>query len=254
MSWAARRRFFILLILGVVIVAFLAIVLISAIYKTPSCTDGVQNQDEAGIDCGGPCAYLCTTEVQAPIVLFTKVLQNGDGRSDVVAMVENKNSNAAAKNVPYSITLYGSDQLFIQKIDGTVDLPPRATEPIYIPGVASGEQKVASAFLEIVPSDMKWFTMTADSRTVPKVLSTVQSGTESAPRIEAILANPSGFPLTNIRIIVFVYDAHKDVIAASETVVPIIPAQGQSTATFTWNNAFSVALASMEVEPIIKLP
>lgn len=28
----------------------------------PTCSDGKQNQGEAGIDCGGPCPYLCETE------------------------------------------------------------------------------------------------------------------------------------------------------------------------------------------------
>ena len=27
---------------------------------TPSCTDGIQNQGETGIDCGGPCPNPCT--------------------------------------------------------------------------------------------------------------------------------------------------------------------------------------------------
>ena len=28
---------------------------------TPSCMDGIQNQGEGGVDCGGPCAMLCSS-------------------------------------------------------------------------------------------------------------------------------------------------------------------------------------------------
>jgi len=256
MSWAAQRRFFILLIIGLAVVAFLAMVFIASFYKTPSCADGVANQEENGIDCGGPCKYLCAELQQPPTVLFTKVLDNGAGRTDVIALVENKNTNAGAKNVPYSITLYGADQLFIQKIDGSFDLPPGATEPIFVSGVDAqgGEQKIVSAFLDIPASAPKWFAVTAAQRVVPTVVRATQTGTELAPRIEAILANSSGYPLVNVRAIVLVYNAQRDVIAASETVVPTISAQGQSTALFTWNSSFSDMPASIEVVPIILLP
>src|SRR3989344_1263580 len=98
MSWAARRRFFILLIVGAVAVAFLTTIGIAIFYNAPSCTDNKQNQDEAGVDCGGACSYLCIEQQLPPTVLFTKAIKNGDGRVDVVALIENKNSSAAAKD------------------------------------------------------------------------------------------------------------------------------------------------------------
>ncbi len=254
MSWAARRRFFILLIIGAVVVAFLTVVGIATFYKAPSCTDGAANGDETGIDCGGSCSYLCTAELQPPTILFTKTLENSVGRTDVIASVENKNANAAAKNVPYRIIFYGANQSIIQEVTGTLDLPSGATEPVFVPGVASGKQKVVNAFLDIDPSLPRWFTMTADSRIVPVVSNTTQGGTPDAPRIEAILANPSVTTLTNVQAIVLVRGAQGDIIAASKTVVATIPAQGQAIATFTWNRAFAQIPASIEVVPIIPLP
>lgn len=254
MGWAARRRFVILFIFTAIAVAFLVVVLISAFYKTPSCTDGVQNQGEAGIDCGGPCQYLCTEQMQSPTVLFTKVLQNSDGRTDVIAKIENKNIDAAAKNVPYRISLYGDKRSFLQELTGTVDLPPRTAAVIYLPGVTSGKRKIASAFLEILASDPKWFSMTANSRIVPAVLNITQKGTNDAPRIEAVLANPGLENLLNVQSVVLVHDVNGDVIAASKTIVPVIPIKGETLAIFTWNNAFSSAVASIEVIPVIPLP
>jgi len=254
MSWAARRRFIILLILGIVIAAFLTIVLIATLYKTPTCTDGVQNQNELGIDCGGPCVYLCSSQEQPPTVLFTEVLQNIVGRTDVVAMVENKNTNAAAKHVPYRITLYGVNQTFIQEVDGTLDLPPGTTVPVYVPNIASGKQKVTQAFLDVDASAPRWFIMFSDSRAVPTVSNTMKNGTASEPRIDALLTNPGATSMANVQAIVLVYDARKNIIAASQTIVPTIPGQGQAVATFTWNSAFSRTPALIEVVPIIPLP
>lgn len=254
MSWAARRRFFILLIIGAVVVAFLTTVGIATFYKAPSCSDSKQNQDETGIDCGGACQYLCREQQQPPTVLFTKAIQNGEGRIDVIALIENKNPGAAAKDVQYNITLYGSDQSLIQKMTGTLDLPPGASVPVFVPGISSGRQEVVNAFLDIVPSSLQWFTLPINSRIVPTVSNTKQGGTASAPRIEATLANPSATTLTNVRVIVLVRNNRGDVIAASSTIMPDIPAQGLSTATFTWNNAFVGVPASIQVVPIVLLP
>lgn len=254
MSWASQRRFLILITGGAIIVAFVAVMLILIFYKAPSCTDSIQNQDEAGIDCSGSCPYLCTAQVQPPIVLFTKVLQNAEGRSDVISLIQNKNADAAAKNVPYRIALYGEGHSFIREITGMVDLPPRTTKPIFLSGIVSGGQPVVSAFLEITASAPRWFTLNVDPRIIPTVLRATLIGTESNPRVEAILVNPSSSTLTNIQAIVLVSDANKNVIAASKTVVSAIPIQEQATATFTWNNAFAGVPASVEVVPIIPLP
>jgi len=252
MSWAARRRFIILFIIGATAVAFLTVVLIATFTKAPSCSDGAQNQGEAGIDCGGPCAYLCTAQMQPPKVLFTRALSNGAGRTDIIALVENKNA-AVAKNILYKVQV-SAGKFVIQEVSGTLDLPPGATVPVFIPGIFSGTQKVATAFLTIDSSSLRWFSIDTRSRVVPLVSGPKQTGTPDAPRIEAILTNPGAVALANVRVVVLVRNASADVIAASETIVPVIRAQDTATAIFTWNNAFSDMHASIEVVPIIPLP
>ena len=254
MSWAARRRFLILLIVGSCVVAFLALLSIATFYQTPSCTDSTQNQDEEGIDCGGSCPYLCTAQKQPPTVLFTKALTNSAGRTDIIASVENKNASAAAKNVPYRIMLYGANQVLLQEVTGTLDLLPGAATPVYVPGVVSGKQAVVGAFLSIASSSPQWFLMATDSRIVPRVSNTQQSGTLATPRIDAILSNPSVTDLRAVPVIVIVRGVRGEVIAASKTIVQTIPAQGEAIATFTWNSPFASAPASIEVVPIIPLP
>ncbi|NNM83847.1 hypothetical protein HKL94_01330 [Candidatus Parcubacteria bacterium] len=254
MSWAARRRFLILFIVGTFGAALLAVVLIATFYRAPSCSDGIQNEGETGIDCGGPCPYLCTAQEQPPTVLFTQTIQNGEGRTDAIAEVENKNPNAAAKNVPYSISFYGADQVLVGEVTGTLDLPPSTIVPIFVPGVSSGNQAIANAFLEINPSSFRWLSMPTDPRVIPTVSPPNLGGTASNPSIEAVLSNPSATVLTNVRAVVLVHNSKGDVIAASATIIPSIPAQGQATAIFTWNGAFTDVPALIEVIPIIPLP
>jgi hypothetical protein len=254
MSWATRRKFIIVSGIIAVGIAFFAVVLISVLYEAPSCNDGVKNQGEEGIDCGGTCPYLCTSAQREPIVLFTKALPNGNGRTDVIALIENGNPNAGAKSVHYTITLYGIGKSFIQEVSGFVDLPPAGTVPVYVPGISSGNNKIIRAFLTIESSNPQWIAMASDPRLKPTVTNMTLVGTTSAPRIDAVLTNATVTTFSNVPTIVFVRSASGDVIAASKTVVTSIPAQGQATATFTWNTAFTDIPATIEVMPVIPLP
>jgi hypothetical protein len=96
--------------------------------------------------------------------------------------------------------------------------------------------------------------MVVDPRIVPVVVNTMQTGTRNSPRIESVLTNPSATALSNVQVVVLVYDAQENLIAASKTVMSSIPAQGQATAIFTWNSAFVGVPASINVVPIIPLP
>ncbi|MFA6408491.1 MAG: hypothetical protein WCW36_03445 [Candidatus Paceibacterota bacterium] len=251
MSWASNRQFIILAIIGLMIFAFFAVVTIATLYKAPSCSDGVQNHGEAGIDCGGPCQYLCTNEAHAPTVIFTKVITNDTGRIDVVASIENVNATAAAKSVPYMVTLYGADRALIQQVTGTIDLPPASTIPVFIQNV---NQNVVHAFLTIDRSVPSWYMVASDPRILPVVSNTTIRGTTDAPRIDAIVSNSSAIALSDVRMIIIVHDASGEVITASQTIVQEIPAQGQATATFTWNRAFPGTPAAIEVIPVVPLP
>src|SRR3989344_5012082 len=182
MHLAARRRFFIFSIFGPV----LAVALTATFYEAPSCRDNTQNQGEQGVDCGGPCALLCNALLEPPTVLYTHALESA-GRVDVIASVENKNREAAAKAVPYTLTLYGADLIVLKEVRGSLDLPPGATVPVYVPNAGVGGHTVASAFLTIDPDLVRWYRLAEDPRTLPKVTATVLGGASAAPRVTAIL-------------------------------------------------------------------
>jgi hypothetical protein len=249
-----RRRVLVLAVVGAAAAAFLLVLSYTVLHKAPSCGDGVQNQGEAGVDCGGPCPYLCQSQVQPPTILYTKTLPGNAGRTDVVASIENKNAAAAAKGVPYTITLYGAGQAFVQQISGTIDLLPAATVPVYVSGIPSGNQAVVRAFLTIDPAAPRWYAATGAGLVRPIVTNTLISGTATSPRIDATLSNPSIKDLADIPVVIFVHDAQGAVIAASKTIVADIPAQGTATATFTWNGAFPSVPAALEVMPVAQLP
>ena len=254
MSWAGGRRFIIACIVGAVVIAIIAVTIIASIYKAPSCVDGVQNENEAGIDCGGPCPYLCTFQVAAPVVRFAQPISGQTGRTDVIAYIDNSNPSAAAKGINFTATLYGATHLLVANYSGTLDLAPSATVPLFIPGIFSGQQQVTQAFVTLDSSTIHFFAA-QKSPVLPTVGSPSLSGTINNPRIQATISNPDTVnALTNVHVVATVFDASGNVVAASATVLPLIPASGGVTALFTWNTAFARPAARVDIIPITELP
>ncbi len=207
-------------------------------YQPPSCTDGKQNQDETGIDCGGSCPYLCVQENIPPTVLYALPLISTAGRTDIIAMVENKNIRAAARKVPYTIKLFDARGATMKEITGTVDLPPHTAMPIYVPR-ALEQDTVARVFIEIVPTMVAWYSLDQDSRILPTIEGKPFALPADKPRIEALVSNASIYPLSRVPLVAIVHDVlSNNVVAASATVVDVA-AQSESTASFNWNEPFS---------------
>ena len=59
MSWSSKRKSTYITVTVSLILITIAVVVFSYLYEAPTCIDGKQNQEEDGIDCGGPCLTVC---------------------------------------------------------------------------------------------------------------------------------------------------------------------------------------------------
>lgn len=251
MSWAGHRRALIFVLIAIVLTFLIAVTGIAFWYKAPSCSDGVQNQSEVGVDCGGPCALLCTSQTVAPTVRFARAVQNETGRVDFIAYVDNPNASSGTFAATYDLDLYDNTQTEIAVKTGTMELAPNSTTPLFIPGITTGDRTVSQTFLtfrEPIP-----FQNYSDRRALPTIAPPVAGGTDAAPRVTVSVGNPGATPLTTVKLIVTVFDVQGTAIAASQTVIPFIAANGRATGTFTWNKAFSTPAAKIEVIPVVPL-
>lgn len=76
----------------------------------PSCSDGILNQDEEGVDCGGSCQDCAILSLK-PIVVLPKVIQNPLNLNKTILFTELRNPNAAygASAFTYSVVFYGKN-------------------------------------------------------------------------------------------------------------------------------------------------
>ena len=133
--------------------AFFTLLIIFSVplYKTitapPLCTDGKQNGDERGIDCGGACALFCARDAQKPIVHWARAFKVSNGIYDTVAYVENPNKEAGVKNALYTFKTYDAENILITETIGKTFLLPGEAFPIFSPAVRTGSACRAIRFL-----------------------------------------------------------------------------------------------------------
>ena len=139
-----------LVVLGVIVAGIYFLFL-----KAPaSCFDGIQNEGEQGVDCGGPCAQICTSEVQPIMALgAVEVFTPVAGHATALVQVENANSGFAASSFDYAITFYGSDGSNVAVVNGTSFAYAAETKYIIVPN----EPVLAtSTRADITVSDVQW--------------------------------------------------------------------------------------------------
>ncbi|HYD92939.1 MAG TPA: hypothetical protein VEB18_00550 [Candidatus Paceibacterota bacterium] len=254
MSWASSRRTFIVLLLVGAAVLVIAGFLIATFYNPPSCSDGKQNQDEEGIDCGGSCALLCTPSVVPPVVSFVRELPQQGGRLDIIAYIKNPNPFAAAKDVRYEIEFLGENGTPVGSTSGRVDLPPAANVPIFIPNALSAGQFVRQSFLTFDEASFRWYEIEDGELDLFTVEDITTANLEESPRVTAILNNPSVHAYRNVKVVATVFDTSGNAMAASQTLVASLPAQGEAPLVFTWNTPFREAPARIDITPVYELP
>lgn len=250
MEWAKKRTWAVWSVLVACALAILLILGFAIFYKTPTCTDGKQNGDETGIDCGGRCSTVCSAEAQPASVRFARVLQQS-GRNDLIAYVDNPNVDAYAKNASLSIDVYLQDGHVLNR-RAYVTLPAKSSTPVFIPGIANSA--VQQAFASFAPGSVLWTKGSGWDASAPDVSNVSVDGADSRPRITATVANKTAYPQNNVPLVATVFAADGTAIAASQTVVPLLPPQGTAQAVFTWNEPFAAPYARIEILPVVALP
>ena len=247
MSWASRRR----TLYGGGAVLFLVVVIgvpsFFVLYERPTCFDGVRNQEELGIDKGGPCALLHSSQVQNIAVLWSRSFEVVPGVYNAVAQVDNPNFSAGAIDVPYSFKLFDTNNILVAERKGRTYLSPNKVISVFEGGIVTGERVPVRTFFELLV-DPEWESVDNPIEGLG-VENRELSNRETAPRVDATITNQSFEDIFGVEVIVTIFN-HQDVaIASSRTVIDVLPRQSSQPVTFTWPQAFSDSASRVEIIP-----
>lgn len=252
MSWAGNQRLLIVAGILFVVLVVLAVILVLTLPKEPSCSDGLWNQDESGVDCGGSCAYLCLADTAQPSVSYVRALEQ-NGRIDVTALVKNNEPSAFVKGAPYTVELFSPEGVLLASKEGEIDLPSGEEVPVFIPGIAPSGLVVGRAFLSFNEEGLK-FVRGDTSRALPRADAVRVSDEERQPRVMASLFNPSARTLFDLVVVAVVRDTDGTIIAASQTLIESLGAQSAEEIIFAWNEPFVRPAGPIEIRAVLPLP
>jgi len=250
MSWASRRKFLYSLFVLAVLSALVAIPVYTLFDKAPTCTDGKQNGDEAGTDCGGSCDALCPFQTSDLIVHWSRSFKVADGVYDAVAYVENINASAGIENIIYKFKLYDENNILIEEKLGKVYVDQSEQFAVFEGGIRTGERIPKRTFFEFKP-DPEWKRLELSSDETVHISVRNQNITDvgTQPRLKALLVNDQPFPAENIDVVAVLYDIEDNAIAVSATHVDRIDKNGTRQITFTWQEPFMVNPVRINIIP-----
>lgn len=251
MSWSSRRKTayisFFLLISFIVAGA----IFYFGFYEKPTCFDGKQNGDEAGIDCGGSCQLLCSTQIAEPVVLWSRAFMITEGVYNVIAYVENPNADSGIPSVSYTFKLFDDRNILIAERKNITFISPNGISPIFEGGIMTGERIPARTFFELGKS-REW-NNAEDLRSSLTITNKVLSNPDSLPRIDATISNSSVDEFADVEVVATVFDVNDNAIASSKTFVNLLPKRSSQSIVFTWPQPFPQVMARIEIIPRIPL-
>ncbi len=245
--WSTKRRFVyggsFLLVLAVVS----GLIFWKAVYTAPTCTDGVKNGEEKGIDCGGACKNLCTSDTLTPVVLWTKIFNVSGNVYTAVAYVQNPNINSKNASATYEFSVYDENNRLITIKKGETSIPKGKKFAVFETGLVLKDVRPKSADFKFVTLS-PWEKDTSKEPDIDLTYGTLTS-TTTIPRITGTIANNSLKGLEEIELAVFVLDSNENVVAASRSFIDNLIPKSSQDFVFTWPKPFNLGVEAC-VNPV----
>ncbi len=228
-DWRTKKK--LTFFLGSVFVIVLVVgAIVFYLWPKASCTDGRQNQDESGVDCGGPCTP-CVVNPKDPITLWTRVFEIEDGLYEVAALIENPNISYGLSLLKYTFKIYDVNNILIGVKEGQTFLNPNDKFLVFETGINTKERDAVRVFVELESiSDWKYIEEEKSSM----VVSEKSFSRTPFPTLSARLFNQAIFSVEDIYAVAVLYDEDRNAIGASATKVDIINAESSYDISFTW--------------------
>lgn len=193
----------------------------------PTCFDNIQNQGEEGIDCGGPCAKVCTPVTIQPITALDGVttFTTSPGHVTFLARVTNANTDFTARSFGYQFDLSDASGTVVQSIPGQSFI--YAGEVKYL--IAPNEDVTSSVNSVTLTVQNPIWAKSSDTGTAPQfVFRNVQTGAISASTmgVNGTLTDNDVSAFGKVTIIALFKDASGAPVGASQTELDNVVANG----------------------------
>ena len=236
-QWAKTRKRTIQFFLFSVLLSIGSLFVFFTYFQTPSCTDGIQNRDEEGVDCGGSCINQCVTRAKQIDVLWSRVFKRAPSIYSAVAIVESQNTFAIAKDALFEFTFFDSEGALVGRKTKRVDIQPNRKTPVFISSVNTGKSIIERSSVRLA-EEIQFI-----GHQTPLIFSILDFQLfedNGSPRARATVGNLSNYTARDVFFIGVVFDEGNNAVAASSTFVEKLLPNEKKNINFTWVNPFTL--------------
>lgn len=211
----------------------------------PNCGDGIQNQDEAGIDCGGVCETECPPTPPpadvAPIKInWAKAINSDIGVYDMAAKITNSNKYWGVAGFRYKFIVRDGNDTVIFEQDGKSYILPDTYDYVIIPSKKI-DKAPAKIELNIVKEGQTWESVNPDytglSLSLPfREKKYVTKDENGFPSASAILTNATTYDFDKIDAKVVLFDENNEPIAVNISDRRTMRSGEEQYFRFIWNS------------------
>lgn len=225
------------LLYGGIFLAVVFVILYGAYdFLTPdaSCSDGILNQKEEGVDCGPVCGNLCAPPLKALSSGDAKVFAAGSG-TDVLVTIDNPNTLYGALRIDWTLTLTDSAGASKAVRQGSTYANPLQTRYLVVsfPGLDATGLKAQFVY---DPAKVQWSLARAAAPqavdfSVSQEQLTVASGSAG---YSGVVRNDSRFSFDEVDVSVVLLDASGTTVGIGATILRTMPAAGIRAFSVPW--------------------
>ncbi len=254
MNYRFRKQLFIIILFLVVIAAIATAFYFLKIRKAATCFDGIQNQNEKDVDCGGICALSCELLTIKPIeISWAKFISLENESYDLVASINNPNPNFGVSNLKYTFKIY----------DVSGNKSKGRSNPSYI--LANGHKYVIEGGVDVgqavgkveltieTVAQKDWSRINEEYR-APNIYVmnrefSMMSNPPGASQITGLIKNDSTFDFNSIDVSVLLFDSDKKIIGVNKTEARTVLAGEQRYFSTIWFSPIDKdAISSVDIQ------
>lgn len=255
MDYRRKKQIIIASLLALVLILLAVGAYFKWFYQAPTCFDNKQNQNEEGVDCGGPCAMSCELlTVKNLQVEWAKAVFLKDGRYDLVAKVDNINPNYGLGRFNYSFKLFNDKKQLLVEKQGSNFILPNQKKYIIETNVASGSKpdSVELVIEDALKTDWRRLANGFEEPNIYvhdkqfKYLES-QPAQNGAAQASGIIKNGSNFDFDKITVSIVLFNEKKDIIGVNKTEAYTIPAGEERYFSALWFSPLSGDVKSADM-------
>ncbi|OGZ35853.1 MAG: hypothetical protein A3A94_01735 [Candidatus Portnoybacteria bacterium RIFCSPLOWO2_01_FULL_43_11] len=215
----------------------------------PTCSDGIQNQEEEGVDCGGPC-QSCEISALKPLeVSETRALRVKDNFYDLAARIKNPNQNYGSGRIVYHFKLYDSNNNLINEREGADYILPNQNKYLIVSKVESPRpiEKI-----ELLFDQFEWQKL--QDYQPPQLVVTRKEYSPSKPdepgfsRATGLVINKTNFDFERIDVDILLLNSNRQIVGLNTTEIQTLLSNQERHFIAAWFEPIEDNIVSMEVE------